>query len=59
MTSRDHYKKTYVVGCRLYNDCFTCPLPDCVWHKVNKRLEDALVRRWMPVVEEKLRERVL
>ena len=18
-------------GCKLYPDCFTCPLPDCVW----------------------------
>ena len=35
----------YGNGCRLYPDCFTCPMPDCVSaYGANKEAQEKLVR---------------
>jgi hypothetical protein len=27
----------YHNGCKEWDDCFTCPLPDCTWHQDSTR----------------------
>ena len=42
----------YGNGCKLYPDCFTCPLPDCVWlHGMNREAQKGLVRLETPYFE--------
>lgn len=44
----------YGNGCRLYPDCFTCPLPDCVSHYgANRKEQKVLFKRWEPYLEMK------
>ncbi len=45
----------YGNGCKLYPDCFTCPMPDCVCpYGMNKKAQQVLVRIWKPYVEREL-----
>ncbi len=42
----------YGDGCRLWSDCFTCPLPDCVSpYGSNRKAQAVLVRRWEPYLQ--------
>ena len=45
----------YGQGCRLYPDCFTCPLPDCVSpYGANAQSQQRLVDIWKPYFEREL-----
>ncbi len=45
----------YGSGCRIYFDCFTCPLPDCVSHYgANNKEQNSLKRIWDPYIEREL-----
>lgn len=42
----------YGNGCKLYPDCFTCPLPDCVSHYgTNKKEQNTLNKIWKPYID--------
>ncbi len=45
----------YGDGCRLYCDCFTCPLPDCVSHYgSNIKEQNTLQKIWKPYIDKQL-----
>ncbi len=45
----------YGNGCRLYPDCFTCLLSDCVWpYGINKKAQIRLIEIWKPLLEKEL-----
>jgi len=45
----------YGQGCRIYPDCFTCPLPDCVSHYgANKKEQNTLNKIWEPYINTQL-----
>lgn len=49
-----HYKPKpnmliYGNGCRLFDDCLNCPLPDCVWEKsMNIKRQEQVMKLWEP-----------
>jgi len=56
-----HYKPRlskslmYGNGCRLFDDCLSCPLPDCVWDiSMNAKKQEEVIKLWKPCVEREL-----
>lgn len=42
----------YGNGCRLHPDCFTCPLPECVWLEgTNREKQQRLINLERPFLE--------
>ena len=42
----------YGNGCKLHPDCFTCPIPDCVWlYGMNKAKQESLIKLEKPFFE--------
>lgn len=40
-------------GCKLYNDCFSCPLSDCVWDEgMNEYKQVRLIRIYSSIIAE-------